>query len=801
MDNTKLDFFVSYTACDEAWARWIVPVLEENGYSCFCQYKDIKAGQNFLLEMDKAIKNCERVISVLSQAYLKSFYADEEWTGFLAQKRYANIIPVRIEDFKPEGLWATRVYIDIAGKEKKDAEPILLKELEHLKKAPPTEEITHTPSLPETVKISPNFPKHNSYFTGRDAELYKIHRTLNKNNSLAITGMGGIGKSQIAIEYVYRYAAEYQYIWWVNAETHAGIDEAYLSFAQENKLVLPEDREKMIDTVKDCMRKNGRWLFIFDNAEDEKTLERYCPALCREGQHILVTSRNTRFRDYEPMNVRVFTEEKACEFIEKYTGKPADEYFKKLAIKMDYLPLALDQAGAYIKNNEISYKEYFDLYEKYNLELLSEHDDDPNKKTVATTWQISFEKINNQASKQLLNLCAFFASDNIYKEWFQRASEVLPEELHDLREAVANGLQYNKAISELKKYSLVSLEEKTLSIHRLVQDVIRDSLKQEQTEWRNHCIKILNKLRYSDFSTVESRELFSILSTHIDSVTNGISDEDAKEEVAQLYHFLGWGFDELADYPQALIWYKKALDILEKVLGKKHPDTASIYSNIGLVYHAQGNYNSALGYHKKALVILKKGLDKENSNTVAIYNNMGLTYRVQGNYDSALKNYRKALDIQEKVLGEEQHPVTAITYGSIGQVYQAQGNFDNALKYNKKALDIFENVLGKHPNTAIVYDNIGQIYNSHCNYDSALKYFEKALDIFENVLGKHPDTATTYNNIGYVYCSQGNFDSALEYFGKALDIYKKVLGNEHPFTANTYDNIAEVYKAQGKSDR
>ena len=576
-------------------------------------------------------------------------------------------------------------------------------------------------------------PPRNEKFTGRKKLLDDIHTAFQTKNEVslvqaqAITGIGGVGKSETATEYVYRYRQEYNQIWWVNAETKANIDEAYFSFAEKNGLSSPEDKTETIidkiDKVKNWMNDNDKWLFIYDNVEDEKSLEDYRPAVCREGQHILVTSRNTHFLHCKLVKIDIFTETEACKFIKKYTEKPADKYFKILAEQMGYLPLALDQAGAYMKINQKSYEKYLDLYNQKSLTLLSKYPDDPEKKTVATIWLISLEKINNfVAAKQLLNLCAFFAPENILTHFFSDARKVLPDELC---EAVADAMNYDETIAELTKYSLVTLNEGALSIHRLVQEVIRDSLKQEEAEWRNICINILNGLCYEDFSTAESRTLFLILVSHILAVTGKISDEDATKETASLYYFLGYGYDELANYGSALEYYNKALAIREKVFGKEHPSTATTYNNMAFVYDEQGDYDRALEYYGKALKIKEKVLGKEHPSTATTYNNMAVVFREQGDYDRALEYYNKALAIREKVLGKE-HPDTAATYNNMALVYDEQGDYNRALEYYGKALAILKKVLGKeHPNTKIVYDNMARAYDESGKSEAFEEWLKK----------------------------------------------------------------------------
>ena len=265
--------------------------------------------------------------------------------------------------------------------------------------------------------------------------------------------------------------------------------------------------------------------------------------------------------------------------------------------------------------------------------------------------------------------------------------------------------------------------------------------------------------------------------------------------IAGLYHDMG-------DHEQALEYYKKALAIREKVLGQEHPSTATTYNNIALLYKSMGEYEQALDYYKKALEIYEKVLGKEHPDTATMYNNVAGLYRAKGEYTKALEYYKKDLAITEKVHGKE-HPYTATTYNNIALLYKSMGDHEQALDYYKKALAICEKVLGKeHPYTATTYNNIAVLYRSMGEYKLALEYYKKDLAITEKVLGKeHPSTATTYNNIALLYQDMGDHEQALDYYKKALAIREKVLGKEHPDTAITYNNIAGLYQAMGDHEQ
>ena len=266
-------------------------------------------------------------------------------------------------------------------------------------------------------------------------------------------------------------------------------------------------------------------------------------------------------------------------------------------------------------------------------------------------------------------------------------------------------------------------------------------------------------------------------------------------ETASLYNSFGQTLYKQGNYPEALVWYNKALTISEKVLGKEHPSTATTYNNIAVVYDNMGKYPLALEWYEKDLKISEKVLGKEHPDTATTYNNIAGVYNDMGDYNKALEWYNKALAIREKVLGKE-HPETATTYNNIALVYHKMGEYPTALEWYEKALTIFEKVLGKeHPDTATTYNNIAGVYDNMGNYPKALEWNNKALAIRETVLGKeHPDTATTYNNIALVYKNMGKYPEALEWVIKAYAILKRTLGFEHPNTKTVFSNMADAYK-------
>ena len=338
-----------------------------------------------------------------------------------------------------------------------------------------------------------NVPGKFHYFTGRKKYMREIHqefRPKNKNSStrvLILSGLGGVGKSEIAKAYAIDFQKEYKYICWIDAEKEEGIRSAYTNFATEYKLA--QGIEKVDDIIKeviDWMRNHYHWLFIFDNARNKESIDKYIPNF--NTGNILITSRYTQWEEFKQINIEEFTNSEACNFLKNYTEQDNEEGLEELVEELGYFPLALKHAGAYMKTNKTSYNKYLKEFRK-NKTKKSQKYLDRVTQIVAETLKTSFKFILKKASRQLINLCAFMSPKDINRQWFVEASEKLPT---PLRKAVKEEVMYNEVIAELTAYSLVTIDYAgNISIHRLVQDVIRNNLKKEQIKWRNYCVEII----------------------------------------------------------------------------------------------------------------------------------------------------------------------------------------------------------------------------------------------------------------------------------------------------------------------
>ena len=273
-----------------------------------------------------------------------------------------------------------------------------------------------------SVDIKTNLKSlRNNRFTGRVKHIEKLRQALISINKAVLTqviiGAGGVGKTQIALEYLFMYWSCYETIWWINAETITSVSNEYRNFAITKELIHKDnyDADWITLQVSNWLMSNKNWIFVYDNAENNTCLSGYLPSVNNSG-HIIITSRASDW-DFvgEVLDVGAFESEEAVEFIIKRTGIDNKKEAEKLSKELGNFPLALEQAGAYIAKNKKSLEEYNGLLSKSKMNLLANGKYKPYEynHTVATTWNISLGKIHNSSSIQLLTICSFLASDNI----------------------------------------------------------------------------------------------------------------------------------------------------------------------------------------------------------------------------------------------------------------------------------------------------------------------------------------------------------------------------------------------------
>jgi len=664
-----------------------------------------------------------------------------------------------------------------------------------------------------------NLPPKNPYFTGRENQLEGLQKTFDDMHAIrVVSGLGGVGKTQTVLEYAHRHLDGYgDGVWWLNAESELdlmqGCREVLIKVGVLDEVKASDIKpDELLNRWQYWLGEHRKRLLIFDNAESEIVVERYMSK--KYCGHVLLTTRDASWGGEPTMGLPLMSESEAVEFLLKRTGRKEQQHtwagVEDVAKRLGYLPLALEQAAAYMRNVEWSFSGYLDMLSGHGLSTLDKDYAKPDekyyKKIVTTTWQISFDKIKreNNIVSELFNVFAYVDSNNIPLEVFVEHQELMF--FVDLQKI--DKLCIVDAVALLLRYSLIEREGKDdylINIHRLVQEIVRDIHKNyADTSYVTCCFKVLYKAVPKNYDSERgTRPLFERVAKHALAATkyyeNTCDNNATQKIVGEAYHFVGLGYIETTQFSTAIDVYNSAATVFEKVWGKEQPETASIYGNIAYTYEQQGKFDEALKWYMKALSIKEWMLGKKHQSTAITYNNIANVYQHQGNYSMATEWYEKALAAKEEAFGKE-HPNTAITYNNIAITHSIQGDYDKALEWYDKALTILKRKPGKeHTETANTYTNIALVYSEQGRYVEALELCDKALTICESVLGKeHPNTAIKYGSIAYVYKQQGRFDEALKWYSKALTIFEKTLGKEHPETAATYCGIANLYEQQGK---
>ena len=577
-------------------------------------------------------------------------------------------------------------------------------------------------------------------------------------------------------------------------------------------LQLPEraerDQNKVVQAVKKWLSTHQHWLVIVDNADDLTVVREMLP-LERFG-HLLLT---TRAQALGPLAQRIEVETmgmvEGTLFLLRRARLLAPEQFldaasqdqlaaaEAIVIEMDFLPLALDQAGAYLEEVGCSLSTYLDLYRTHRAELLNRrgHMATEHPESVATTWSLNFQKIEqaNPAAAELLRLCAFLAPDAIPEELVTGGSAALGPVL---RPVAADAFCLNAALEELRKFSLVQRnpESRLLRLHRLVQAVLQDTLSgEERRQWAERAVRATS-LVFPENTEFTPWPYDRRLLSQAQACSVLIQDYALVfAEAASLLFRTANDLKEYSFYEQAELLYQQAIHIQEQEPGTEHPDMASSLNKLADLYRTQGKQELAETLYQQAVRIWDRA---EHPDVARALNGLALLSRDQGKYKQAEQFGQRALQIQEQTFGPE-HLNSAFSLNNLAIVYQDQGKDEQAEQFFLLALRIWERELGpEHPNVAYSLNNLGNLYLCQDKYEQAEQFFLRALHNWERELGpEQPKVAYPLYNLGNLYLKQGKHEQAEMAYRRALHNWERAFGPEHPNIAHTYHGLGDLFRS------
>lgn len=662
----------------------------------------------------------------------------------------------------------------------------------------------------------------NPYFTGRDQTLLRLHQALSADKVIAasqirvLSGLGGIGKTQTAIEYAYRYANEYEAVLWVRADSREALISDFASLAMT--LALPEKEEVdqfLVGTaVKRWLQEHGPWLLIFDNADELAMVSDFLPR--RAGGAVVLTTRSQiTGLHIKKISMEKMSQEEAVAFLLQRDTSSGDKdgaeiparsvsdrewcAAQKLWEVMDGLPLALDQARAYTEARQCSLSDYVDLYRNHRNVLLRERGEPvpEHPDAVANTLSLSFQRVEqkNRVAAELLRLCAFFSPDAIPKELITIGSTYFTT---SLQSQTPSALLLNDAISTLRTYSLVQRDPTTLmlSMHRLVQAVLLDELEEtEMRTWRARSILTVNAAfphpEHSTWPLCEQLLPHALLAAQEIERQHIIS-----EEAGHLLHETATYLQDRARYQEAGPLYQQALHIREQQLGPEHPDVATSLNGLGNLYQRQGKYAEAEPLYQRALHIWGQQSGPEHPEVATSLNGLGNLYREQGKYAEAEPLFQRAVRLREQQL-EPDHPLIAYPLNNLAILYFEQGKYGEAGQLFQRALQIWERHLEpEHPLVAYSLNNLGETYRKQGKYSEAGQLYQRTLDIWGQQSGsEHPLAAYSLNGLANLYFEQGKCAQAEPLYLRALQIWE-LQETQHPEMAAVIHDLAIFYETQ-----
>ncbi|MFF5207862.1 FxSxx-COOH system tetratricopeptide repeat protein [Streptosporangium sp. NPDC000396] len=758
------DILLSYTAEDRMWADWIGAVLERAG--CRVVPQAVGGGAT----PDPAVDVPGRALVVLSPAYVRAHGAAELWEQFSAPDLAGNSRPltsVRVADLRLPMPFNDRIPVDLVRLNAHQATEAVLRAVG--KENQGSDYSADSPlgaRFPGTVPPVWNVLTRNAAFTGRNAALEKLRDQLVGGSQAvvlpqALYGLGGVGKTQVALEYAHRFMADYDLVWWISAEQPELINPSLDELAGRLGIRVGDSVVESAEAAREALRRGepySRWLLIFDNAGDPEELRGYFPG---GPGHVLVTSRNQSWSSVAaPLEVDVFSREESVEHLLRRVPQLDPDDALQVAEALGYLPLAVEQAAAWLGVSGMSAAEYVSQLQTQAAQILATNQPAGYPHPVAATWNVSLNELRERspAAVRMLQLCAFFSPDPIsqsllYSDEMMRS--LLPYDSALRGEKLVLG----RVIREISRFALAKIDpgSNTIQVHRLVQAVIKGQMTREEvdsTSHEVHHILVGARPRQGEVDDPENWPYYDLIWPHLlPSDAENCVEEETRQLLTERVRYL-W---KRGEFDNALQLGQRLADYWEETFGQNERQRLHMLFNIANVLRSQGSYKEA------------RDLDE-------------WVWSQQG-----------------AMLGDS-HPHTLMTTGGLAADLRALGEFERALEMDRETYERWKELYGEdHPRALNSANNLAVSYRLIGDCFSAKDLDQDTLNRMSSVLGiAHPYTLGSAQNLARDMREAGEYALSVDLLRQTLQRYREVLSDDYIDTLRASKSLAVSLRKAGE---
>jgi len=673
------------------------------------------------------------------------------------------------------------------------------------------EKIVQLPQMTKTLAIW-NIPiRRNRNFVGRNGLLNELKNSLKQERIQAIVGLGGIGKSQIAAEYAYQNVSQYKVVWWIDAGDQHVLGNEFAKLAKRLSLVgsITTDQGLMTKAVQRWLEQHENWLLIFDDAASTESVIPWLPK--QYSGDIFITSRNPNFQKLANiLQVPVLDEEDAIHLLQLRSTQEDREGAGELAKLLGYLPLAIEQAGAYLEETSASIMRYRDLFENRASALLTEGYSLEYENTVDATWELNITQVRERSleADDILTLCAFLGAEAI-------PLSLLESDVHTacplLSEQLGDSFILNRALATLRRFSLIEVKDNNISVNRLVQTVIRGRVDKDTFgQWAEGAVKIVRRnFVFDDYDPQGWTKCAQLLPHVLASSKNAEQAGVGLKLLGPLLNETGAYLRRRAQFTEAKTILERSRILIERYFDSEHEEFAKVLNNLGCVHRDLGKLREARDFFHQASMILDHLSDANLLLITDVLDNFGVMMERLEQSEQALEIFQRALDIHAS-LSDPDVSRWATCLNNSGMVFQKLGNLEEARNRYEQALKMYESVHGlDHPNIAFNLDKLAGVLQEFEDnngtqpfMEEAQAHYRRAFIILETHFGQdHPQLGNLSNNLGNLLRKMRRFHEAHEFIQRALTINTRILGSDNPLVAMNVTNYGLLLRDQGEKEK